>query len=404
MHPLHLGYALVGVLAVLLAFWSSTIRRAPVSEPLLALLLGIVAGPVLGLIDLAHHHAAALMLETSRVLLAISLMAVALRFSATEYRSVVCPVGLLLLVVMVVMAAVSAGLAWLVLGLPLAMAVLLGTCLAPTDPVLASSIVSGGPAERELPARLRRIISGESGANDGLAFVLVVLALSAAAPRPGGGQVVEAVWGVLGAVLVGLAVGHAAGRAVRAAEAREQVDEGSLLIFAVVLGVAALGVARMARTDAVLAVFVTGLAYNRMIGRRPRAAEQGLDDALTRYLVLPLFFLLGLEIPWRQWWEFGWPAAVFAVLVLLLRRLPAVLASRPVLRMPWRDLIFLGWFGPIGVSALFYLTYSYGQGARDSRLWAAGSLVVAVSTLAHGVSAPFGRRWYARRRATVEPG
>ncbi len=52
MNRLHLSYALVGVLALLLAFWSSAVRRAPVSEPLLALSLGVLAGPVFGLIDL----------------------------------------------------------------------------------------------------------------------------------------------------------------------------------------------------------------------------------------------------------------------------------------------------------------------------------------------------------------
>ncbi|MDG4763263.1 cation:proton antiporter [Solwaraspora sp. WMMD406] len=398
MRSLHLGYTLVGVLAVLLAFWSSAIRRAPVSEPLLALLLGVLAGPVLGLIDLTDQRMAGLTLETTRILLAISLMAVALRFSATAYRTVLRPIGVLLVAGMAGMALIGAGLAWSVLGLPAALAVLLGACLTPTDPVLASSVVSGQPAEQSLPARLRQVISGESGANDGLAFLFVVLALIAAVPRPAGEQLFEAAWGVVGAVLVGLTVGYVAGRAVRAAEAREQVDKGSLLIFAAVLGVAALGIARMAGTDAVLAVFVTGLAYNRMIGQESRASEQRLDDALTRYLVLPVFFLLGLELPWRQWLELGWPAAAFAVAVLLLRRLPVVVvALRPALGMSWRDAVFLGWFGPIGVSALFYLTYSHREGAVDPRLWAAGTLVVALSTVVHGTTATVGRRWYAAR-------
>ncbi|MEV0881617.1 cation:proton antiporter [Micromonospora echinofusca] len=401
MDPLHLSYALVGVLGVLLAFWSSAIRRVPVSEPLLALLLGVLVGPVLGLIDLPHRQASVLTLEASRVLLAISLMAVALRFPLPEYRSVIRPIGVLLAVAMAGMAVVSAGLAWLVLGLPVALAALLGACLTPTDPVLASSIVSGGPAERQLPARLRQVISGESGANDGLAFVFVVLALSAVPSGSFAGQLGTAVWGVVGAVVVGLAVGYAAGRAVMTAEAREDVDEGSLLIFTVVLGIAALGVARVARTDGVLAVFAAGLAYNAVIGDRSRASEQRLDDALTRYLVLPLFFLLGVEVPWRDWVDLGWPLAAFVVAVLVLRRLPVVLALKRVLGMPLRSVVFLGWFGPIGVSALFYLTHSQEEGARDPRLWAAGSLVVVASTVVHGVTATPGRRWYAHRSATV---
>ncbi|MEK8110416.1 cation:proton antiporter [Micromonospora sp. M12] len=233
--------------------------------------------------------------------------------------------------------------------------------MTPTDPVLASSVVSGGPAERQLPARLRQVISGESGANDGLAFIFVVLALSTATSGSVGGHLREAVWGAGGR-------GHRRGdrlrrgRAVIASQAREDVDPGSLLIFTVVLGVAALGVARLARTDAILAVFVAGLAYNAVIGGRSRASEQKLDDALTRYLVLPLFFLLGIEVPWRAWRELGWPLVAFVVAVLVLRRLPVVLALKPALGLPWRGVVFLGWFGPVGVSALFYLTYSQDEG------------------------------------------
>ena len=343
------------------------------------------------------------------MLLAISLMAVALRFPLADYRSVVRPVGVLLVVAMAGMAVVSAGLAWLVLGLPVALAVLLGACVTPTDPVLASSVVSGGPAERQLPARRRQVISGESGANDGLAFVFVVLALSVVTSGSLGGRLLEAVWAVLGAVVIGVGVGYAAGRAVTAAEAREDVDEGSLLVFTLVLGIAALGVARVARTDGILAVFVAGLMYNAVIGHRSRASEQRLDDALTRYLVLPLFFLLGVEVPWRDWRDPGWPLAAFVLVVLVLRRLPVVLALKPALGLSWRSVVFLGWFGPIGVSALFYLTHSeeeglragrvtFRRGRRDPRLWAAGSLVVVVaSTVVHGVTAMPGRRWYARR-------
>ncbi|MFR9780993.1 cation:proton antiporter [Micromonospora sp. MS34] len=397
MKLLLLSYALIGGLGVLLAFWSSAIRRAPVSEPLLALVLGVVAGPLLGLIVVADRLGAELVREMSRALLAISLMAVALRFPISGYRAVLRPVLVLLSAGMVGMAVVTAGLAWGVLGVPLAFAALLGSCLTPTDPVLASSIVSGGPAERELPAHLRQVISGESGGNDGLAFPLVVLALAAFGTKPWTDQVVEAVWGVCGAVLVGVAVGWLAGHAVRAANRRETVDQGSLLIFAVLLGVASLGFARVLGTDGILAAFATGLAYNKVLGDQPRIVEQKLDDSLTRYLVLPLFFLLGVELPWRDWGELGWRLPAFTLAVLLLRRLPVVLGLGGPLGLGRRDLIFLGWFGPIGVSALFYLAYSHDEGARDPLLWAAGSMVVASSTLVHGVTAMPGRRWYAAR-------
>ena len=54
---------------------------------------------------------------------------------------------------------VSGLLVYLILGLPFWVAVLIGAIITPTDPVVASSIVAGGVAERNLPSSLRCAIS-----------------------------------------------------------------------------------------------------------------------------------------------------------------------------------------------------------------------------------------------------
>ncbi|MCZ9341765.1 cation:proton antiporter, partial [Streptomyces sp. TRM76130] len=79
---------------------------------------------------------------------------------------------------------------------------------------------------------------------------------------------------------------------------------------------------------------------------------------------------------------------------LLLRRLPVVLALKRPLSLTWRDAFFLGWFGPIGVSALFYLTMEAHRLGADPRVLAAGTLVIAASTVVHGVATAPGLRAY----------
>src|SRR5690625_3830551 len=139
--PLHLTYALVGTLAVVLALSSRRMRELPLSEPMLALVLGAVVGPyALGLITVPDDVRDAALLEGSRLIVALSVMEAALRFPASQLRRIVRAVALLLLVVMPISVVVSAAAALLV-GLPLALAVLVGACLAPTDPVLAGSVV-----------------------------------------------------------------------------------------------------------------------------------------------------------------------------------------------------------------------------------------------------------------------
>jgi NhaP-type Na+/H+ or K+/H+ antiporter len=54
---------------------------------------------------------------------------------------------------------------------------LLGAIVTPTDPVVASTLVTGRKAEKYLPAKLRNTLSFEAGVNDGLAYPIVFLAL-----------------------------------------------------------------------------------------------------------------------------------------------------------------------------------------------------------------------------------
>jgi hypothetical protein len=123
------------------ALVSRRIRRWPVSEPLLALVAGVVIGPVvLGLVRVDEPVLQPLLLESTRLLLAGSVMAAALRFPACSLRAVLRPVLILLAVVMPA-AALVVGAAAFWLGLPLGPAAVLGACLSPTDPVLAAAVV-----------------------------------------------------------------------------------------------------------------------------------------------------------------------------------------------------------------------------------------------------------------------
>lgn len=397
--------AVVGLLAVVVAAVSERMRRLPLSVPLIAVVVGALAGPhALGVVDVgtvvdrhAEFH------EGARVLLAISVMAIALRYPFRDARAQLRPVVLLLLVAMPTMAAITAGLSALTLGLGLGAALLVGTALSPTDPVLASSTVTGGPAEETLPDRTRQLLSLESGANDGLALPLVIAAVAVAGPMSAGSAVLESAWQVLGAALVGLVLGWVAGRALRIGEEHGAVEPGPALLFTLVLALGTLGISGLIRVDGILAVFVAGLAFNRVSTTRERDLEVPIDEAVNNFVVLPLFLLLGAALPWGAWGELGWGGVLLAVLVLLLRRLPVLVALRPLLRLRWRDAVYLGWFGPVGVSALFYLTLEASRLGVGAAPVAAGALVVAVSTLAHGFSSAFGLKAYEKAEGKEGP-
>ncbi|KAE8764858.1 cation:proton antiporter [Georgenia thermotolerans] len=397
MTQLHLMYGLVGTLALVLALMSRRIRDLAVSGPLVALAAGVIVGPhVLGALELSERARDLALLEGSRLVVAVSVMEAALRFPARQLRGVVRPVPILLLVVMP-LAAVIAGASALVLGIPLALAALVGACLCPTDPVLAGSIVSGKPAEESLPQRLRHAITAESGINDGLALPIVGVALAVVLPATTpGAEAGRLVWEVTGSLLIGAAMGALAALGARVAGRYGDPEPGPTLVLTVLLAVAVLGLGRAAGTDGILGVFVAGTAYNALVGDEERGRQQRLNEAANRYLCLPLFFILGVFLPWDQWAAFGAAAPLVVVLILLLRRLPAVLVLARPLGFRGRDAVFLGWFGPMGASSIFYVAHAVDTGVTDPRFFGAATLVIAASVLTFGVTSSPGRRLYAR--------
>lgn len=390
----------VGALGALVAALSARLRLLPVSEPLLALIVGMLLGPaVLGFLPLARleeNHE--LMHESARLLLAISVMGVALRYPVRAVRRILAPVTLLLLVALPVMALMTTFMAMTLLGVPFAVAFLLGSAVAPTDPVLASSVVTGEAAERSLPALDRQVLSIESGANDGLALPLVLLALAVAGPLTGPDVAAEMAWQILGAAAVGVVVGWAGGQALRLGDEYGATSPGPMLLFTVVLALAVMGVSGLLQVDGVLAVFVAGLAFNYVSTVHERTAEVTIDEAVNRFVLLPVFAALGASVPWHEWAVLGWAGVGLALGVLFLRRLPVILLLRRPLKLGLPDAVYLGWFGPVGVSALFYLTLETERLNMPPEVLAAGTLILVTSTIAHGITSSPGRMLY--RRAT----
>jgi NhaP-type Na+/H+ or K+/H+ antiporter len=395
----------VGVLGVVVAALSSRIRTLPVSEPLLALLIGVLIGTadtdLLAIPTLLEDHGR--LHEATRLLLAVSVMSVALRYPITAVRRQQRPVLILLLVGMPLMALVSAGLAWATLGIPLAAAALLGAAVCPTDPVLASSAVTGKPAETDLPARDRQVLSLESGANDGLALPFVLAAIAMAGPLSGPAAVTESLWQVGVAVVLGVVAGWLGARALDRGEEHGTTDTASAIFFTLVLAFAVIGAAGLLKADGVLAVFAAGLAFNHASTGRDRAGAVSIDEAVNRFVVLPVFVLLGAMLPWEAWRELGWPGPALALSVMLLRRIPALMLLRRALGIGRADALYLGWFGPVGVSALFYLTLEAQRIGVDETVLSAGSLIVTVSTIAHGLTGSLGRRMYRRAQQRRRP-
>ena len=96
------------------------------------------------------------------------------KYLRSEWRSL----SMLLLVIMTIAWFITALLIWgLVKNVTFLEALCISSAVTPTDPVLANSITSGQYAEEHVPENVRHIILAESGANDGLGFPFMFLAV-----------------------------------------------------------------------------------------------------------------------------------------------------------------------------------------------------------------------------------
>lgn len=405
MHQLDAALAVIGAVVVAIGLLSNRIKRSLLQESMLAVLAGVAVGPYgLDWLDLAEWGAEnAILKEAARLTLAIALMGVALRIRREAIRVLWQPVAILLTLVMIGMWAASSVLASGMLSLSLWAAVLIGAVLTPTDPVVASAIVTGRFASEKLPLRLRQSISFESGANDGLAYAFVLLpALVIAGPQGSAWTewLVDAILlGIFGATTVGVLFGYAAAKLLVLAERRRTIERLSLLSYTIALAGLTLGIATLLRTNALISVFVAGLVVNLLTPQPEEHEEAEMQETVAKLFTLPMFVIFGVALPIGDWLRLGWPLLLFAALVLLFRRAPIVALLSPILRR-WlnrSDLAYLGWFGPIGIAAIYYAALAR-EHVADPLVWHAASAVIFGSIVVHGITAAPFTRVYARRR------
>ena len=143
----------------------------------------------------------------------------------------------------------------------------------------------------------------------------------------------------------------------------------------------------MIGSDEVLVVFAAGAAFAQVVSSSERQNEERGQEAVNRFFAIPIFALLGTAIPWEGWRDLGWSGILLATAILLLRRPPVLLLLRPLLpdirNVP--EALFLGWFGPIAVAALYYASLMEHK-LGNPLVWHVVSLVICASVVAHGVT------------------
>lgn len=122
-------------------------------------------------------------------------------------------------------------------------------------------------------------------------------------------------------------------------------------------------------TSDLLACFVAGCALNwdgRFLAETKRRHDE-VNSCIDVLLNFAGFMYIGVTVPWQSFDQAAttgitWPRLLaLGFLVLVFRRIPALLVCyrmMPNVVRSWKEAIFMGYFGPIGVGAIYYLEHT----------------------------------------------
>ncbi|WP_414621315.1 cation:proton antiporter [Calothrix sp. CCY 0018] len=190
------------------------------------------------------------------------------------------------------------------------------------------------------------------------------------------------------AIVFGLLSGYLAGKLLNLAQRKKLIDRQSFFAYVIALAFIVLGGVKLIGSDGILAVFMAGVGYDLVVNEGDRIDEENVTEALDLIITVFSFTLFGLVIPWSEWLALGWNGLFLVLAILAFRRLPALLLLNRFIPQTngLKDALFMGWFGPIGVAAIYYANFAVHKTGIDE-IWYVVSLCVAGSVLVHGVTA-----------------
>ncbi|KAJ7182504.1 Sodium/hydrogen exchanger family-domain-containing protein [Mycena crocata] len=431
--PAGLAYICLGGFVVAFSTISLLVKeKLYINEVILGTVFGIVVGPhCANIFDPRSwgESTDAVTLEVMRVILATGLFAIGVELPGSYMAKHVK--GLLILVVptmafgWVIVAAILHG---LFPGLVFISCLAIAACLTPTDPIICATIVGGKYALKHVPRNLRLIISAESAANDGLAypFLSISIYLTVEASRRaaiGKWFLVGWLYQVILGTVLGAVLGMAFSYVMKVSHRRGFIDRESYVAQYLALALFTIGVASTIGSDDLLAAFACGNAISWDEHFNDVTENEVFSSVIDLLLNCACFVYIGAWMPFAAFNspELGitpWRLIVLFLAILALRRIPSVLLLYkwvPEIRT-WREALFTGHFGPMGVGAVFVSTLALtrlpkpNNPPQDQQELLAATLqpivafVVLGSIIVHGLSIPFfslGGNMHSRTRSLM---
>ncbi|BDZ41342.1 sodium:proton antiporter [Paraoerskovia sediminicola] len=395
----------LAVLACLVLVWavgSGALQRREITGPLVFVAAGaLLANDAWGLVPLDVETGAVHTL--AELALALVLFGDAVRIDLRALRSTAAlPARLLLLGLPLTLLAGTGAALLLLTDLPWELALFVAAALAPTDAALSSQVIT----DTRVPTRLRVALNVESGLNDGLSTPVVTLAIALAGVSLGVGSLERhglggAALEMLVALGIGAGVGAAGAWGLALSSRRGWAAGGALRIGTLATGIAAFALAVAADGNGFVAAFVGGLVFGLVTDREQCETHRTTElvELGGELMTLVVWFMFGAALVPMAVEHASFATVGYAVASLTVVRLLPVGAALLGYRIPARDVLFLGWFGPRGLASVVFALLALeqlGEGPVVTSAVATVATTVLLSVVLHGVTAGPAASAYAR--------
>jgi NhaP-type Na+/H+ or K+/H+ antiporter len=366
---------------------SGRLRTSVVTQAMVFAVLGLLIGNrVLHLVDLGPASLVVRHLAEATLAVVLFTDAVRVRLPRLRHEAAV-PVRLLGIGLPLTIAAGTVVGMLVFRDLNVWTAAALATMLAPTDAALGLPVISN----RKLPSRIRQGLNVESGLNDGVCVPLLLIFLTLAIAE-GDSAHVEPVRVLLEEIGFGLVGGVVAGVVgawlLRHAIARGWATPSWQQIASVATPLLAYTIALALGGSGFIAAFVAGIAFGVVGGPGAEATTRFAEES-GELLNALTFLMFGAVLLGPALGVLDWSVVVYAVLSLTVVRMVPVALAMIGMRMRGTTVAFLGWFGPRGLASIVFVLLLVEEGslAESALLQTVVSITVALSVLAHGVTA-----------------
>jgi len=388
------------------ALLSRRLSGTVVTAPIFFAVIGLLVGPVLGLVDVGANEA--LLMGLLEAALVMVLFADAADMHLRHWTREPALSGRLLGIGLPLTMLAGAALALLMVpGIQVWQAALIGVILAPTDAALGQAVV----ANPRVPAVIRNALNVESGLNDGLALPFVTIFLAVGVASTGAEtelQVAQTlVLALGGSTAVGLAVGLGGGWLIRRAADADTSGERWQSIALIALAFGCFSIADGIGASGFLAVWVAGLAAGWTVRGHVRDEAFHLPEQVADVLTAVGFLALGAVLLVPVLAHATVTTVVYAAISLTVVRLLPVAISLARTGMAPATVLYVGWFGPRGLASIVFAGVVVEEAVPgDTEIAGVVLLTVAISLVVHGVTAAWGARRYAAwfdRAAAADP-